>query len=75
VRYIEALYYTFCTAQDVDPKKFNECNLWNNVRHGEEATFEGAYWYRVERSDGSFTDPKRKDFSNAPESMRRWVVD
>ncbi|WP_445216194.1 hypothetical protein ACKWRH_28295 [Bradyrhizobium sp. Pa8] len=74
IRYIEALYYTFCASQGIDPKKFRECNLWNTLNHGEEATFDGAYWYQVERSDGSSTEPRRKDFSDTPDSVKRWVV-
>jgi hypothetical protein len=74
VKTIAALYYSFCKAQDIDPKKFKECDLWNNVRHGEKADFLGAYWYQVERDDGSYTEPKRKDFNESSPNMKRWVV-
>jgi hypothetical protein len=74
VQYIEALYYNFCVAQDIDPKTFNECNLWRTVQHGEDVSFEGAYWYRVERGDGSYSEPQRKDFSDTPETAEKWTV-
>ena len=74
VRYIEALYYSFCTAQGVDPKKFRECDLWNVVSDGDEKTFSGAYYYQVSREDNSYTEPERKDFGGAPDSMTTWVI-
>lgn len=74
VQYLQALYYTFCTAQDVDPKNFRICNLWSTMHDGETGLFEGAYWYRVKRSNGSLTEPSRKDFSTVPETETRWMV-
>ena len=73
VQYLEALYYTFCAAQNIDPRKFRVCNLWNTMHDGEEGLFEGAYWYRVKRRDGSLSEPRRKDFSNA-QNITTWVV-
>jgi hypothetical protein len=74
VQYLEALYYTFCTSQSIDPRNSRVCNLWNTIRDGESNLFEGAYWYRVKRNDGSLSEPKRKDFSSTPETATRWVV-
>lgn len=74
VRYMHAWYHQFCVAQGINAKDFTRCNLWSNVSDGDEIEASGAVMYQVSLRDGSYTEPKRHDFSKMPRRTTIWRV-
>jgi hypothetical protein len=73
VTLMNELFHVVCTAQGVNPKSFSECNLFDEVKDGEETTFAGVYYYSVRWPDGKTQSATRKDF-NKHRNSQVWVI-